>query len=122
MATILVTDDSHVQLTILGRTLLKNGHRVYKADNGHEAIEILRSNDIHVLITDIFMPEIDGIELIIIARRLNQNIGIIAMSGGGHLIKDVPYLDYVKQLGADFSFTKPVAEQDLLDAIEYLTE
>ncbi|MYL84073.1 response regulator [Desulfovibrio aerotolerans] len=122
MANILVTDDSKVQLAIIGRTLLGNGHCVFKADNGHDAIEVLKNNDIDVLITDIFMPEIDGIELIMIARRLNQETGIIAISGGGNLIKDVPYLDYVKQLGADFSFKKPVAEQDLLDAIEYLTE
>ena len=73
-----------------------------------------------ILITDIFTPKIDGIELIIKAKELNRNIGILAISGGGQFIKDVSYLEHVKQFGADLSFTKPVDEQDLLDAIEFL--
>ena len=122
MANILITDDSLVQLLILERTLVKNGHRVYKASNGHDAIEAIKSSKIDILITDIFMPVVDGVELIMKTKEIDSSIGIIAISGGGNLIKEVSYLEYVKEFGADFSFIKPVEDKDLLDAIEYLTE
>ena len=118
MANILIADDSPIQILILERILLKKGHTVFKSGNGHDALEILKTKAIDILITDIFMPEIDGVELIMKTNDLNENVGIIAISGGGQMIQDVKYLDYVKQLGADFSFIKPVEEKDLLEAIQ----
>ena len=122
MANILVADDNIMQLIIIERILKKSGHLIYKAANGYDVIDILKTNDVDVFITDIFMPEVGGLELIMKARELNKSIGIIAMSSGGDLIKDNRYLDYVKQLGADFSFAKPVEKNNLRDAIEYLVE
>lgn len=122
MANILITDDSVIQLLVLERALVKNGHCVYKASNGHDAIEAIKSNKIDILITDIFMPEVDGVELIMKTKEIDNSIGIIEISGGGNLIKEVSYLEYVKQLGADFSFIKPVEEKCLVDAIELLVK
>ena len=120
MGNILVADDSLAQLAIIEHFLLGGGHCIHKANNGLKAIKIIEENNIDILIADIFMPGIDGIELIMRAKRLKTNIGIIAISGGGNLIKGYRYLDYVKQLGADFSFKKPLGKQDVLDAVEYI--
>jgi len=122
MASILVADDSFVERVTIERILLTNGHHIYKAGNGGEAITILRENEIDILITDIFMPEVDGVELIMKTRKINKRIGIIAISGGGRLIKDLSYLEYAKQLGAVFSFRKPIDGKVLLGAIRHLAE
>ena len=122
MASILVADDSFVERVTIERILLTNGHYIYKAGNGSEAITILKENELDILITDIFMPEVDGVELIMKTRKINKRIGIIAISGGGRLIKDLSYLEYVKHLGADFSFRKPIDGKLLLKAIGHLTE
>ena len=122
MASILVADDSYVELMTIERILQKNEHCIYKAGNGHEAITIMRETEVDILITDIFMPEVDGIELIMKTKKINKRIGVIAISGGGRFIKEFSYLEYVKHLGADFSFRKPIDGKLLLKAIGHLTE
>jgi len=101
MAKILVVDDERVIRMLLQEILSSAGHSVNHAATGDEAVESVHENKPDILITDIFMPEKSGLELIMEIRRHYPDLKIIAISGdsisraGGH--KDC--LDIAKCLG-----------------------
>jgi CheY-like chemotaxis protein len=84
MATILVVDDDDMMRTLLRRILAKDGHDVVEAADGHEAIAYLRDKPCDLMITDLFMPQQDGLETILTTRRTQKHLPIIAISGGGN--------------------------------------
>ena len=119
MLNILVVDDDVRIRRFLGRVLVKAGYQVAEAANGLEALTILKTDDVDGIITDVFMPEMDGMELIRAARKIDQQLIIIAVSGGykrynGSMLKPA------KMLGADHTIKKPVDATELLDLIRRL--
>jgi CheY-like chemotaxis protein len=107
MARILVTDDEPCFLRILDRVLSDAGHQVVLAGTGREAQRQLDcEGDFDLLLTDIFMPEGDGLELIQSVRRSYPALPVIAMSGGG-LNGKLDYLSYAHHFGADALLRKP---------------
>ena len=109
-ARILVADDEPGVRTFLRKVLEGRGYEVIEAANGKEAVKQVRSQKVDLLITDLVMPEQEGIETIIALRGEAAGIGIIAISGafGGR------YLDAARQLGAHSVLTKPVSAEVLL--------
>ncbi len=89
------------------------GYEVREAPNGRVAIEELSRRPARVMITDIFMPEQEGIETIRIARKTYPDLGIIAISGaaGEH------YLKMAQLLGATASLLKPFHLKDVLETV-----
>ncbi|MGE5569099.1 MAG: response regulator [Rhodospirillales bacterium] len=110
---ILVVDDDDTIRHILRRMLEGAGYEVREAPNGKVAIEELRRRPAHVMITDIFMPEQEGIETIRIARKDYPDLGIIAISGAA----GENYLKMAELLGASASLLKPFRLKDVLETV-----
>ena len=121
LATILVIDDDLFMLAYVRKTLQKASHRVITAPDAMLGIEFFRRHRPALVITDIMMPDTDGIETIRILRGLDAGTRIIAMSGGGRL-GFTRILAFAKQLGADETICKPFAPDEVLAAVARVLE
>ena len=119
MARILVIDDDEQVLDMLYESLTLEGYDVLRASNGEQGLRLYREGHVDLIITDLIMPEKEGIETIIELRQDFPDVKIIAISGGGRTgTKD--YLHMAKIFGVQRTFTKPVAREQLLDSIREL--
>ncbi len=121
MAQILIIDDDDIIRRMLRLMLTKAGYTVLDAANGKEGLELFRNNDVDLVLTDLIMPEKEGIEMIVELRSDFPDVKIIAMSGGAQMGPE-GYLQMADALGAQQTLKKPIARQDLLNAIEQLLE
>src|SRR6201987_4887095 len=110
---ILVIDDDHLVRYALSKILLAAGYAVVTASDGRRGMAVLRAEHPDVVITDIIMPEQEGIDTIIQIRRERPNIKIIAISGGGR-IRNIDFLKMAHFLGADNVMRKPFEANELL--------
>jgi YesN/AraC family two-component response regulator len=114
----IVDDDAHIQLAL--RQIVESaGHSAIEAGNGQDAIEMFAEYRPDLVITDIFMPQIDGIEAIRAIRRCNPDAKIIAISGG-YVGSGWNYLSSVVVLGADLALQKPFTVSQLTTSINLL--
>jgi DNA-binding NtrC family response regulator len=116
MARILLVDDEEMIRHALRRALEKAGHDVIEAANGAEALRLNRHERVDVVVTDILMPEKDGVEIIVALRLESPDIKVIAMSGGGHS-NQTQALDIAEPLGAFASLRKPFSVGLMLDVV-----
>lgn len=116
MAKILVFDDEPSILLMIKKMLEKAGHEVEIALNGKEGMVLFERNKPDLLITDIIMPEKEGLETIFELRRQYPDLKIIAISGGGRIGPD-GYLPGAKLLGANAVFTKPLVPKEFVQAV-----
>ncbi len=116
MAYILLIDDDVLFRTILCDNLVRAGHEVAVAGDGVRGVKLFHQRPPDLVITDIIMPEMDGIETIMELRRHNPRVKIIAISGGVKEGMD-SYLRPAALLGAQRTFSKPVDMGELLEAI-----
>jgi len=116
---ILVIEDEPALLSLMDDLLTCAGYAVSPAENGRIAMEILRQNAVHLVITDLVMPEQEGIETIRKIRGLQPNLPIIAMSGGG-VVEPDRYLSIAKAMGANRLLPKPFATELLLELVNDL--
>ncbi len=114
---LLVEDDVQVRNMLL-ETLTQEGYEVEEAANGKQAVEAYRANPPDLVITDIIMPEQDGVETIHALRREFPEVKIIAISGGSANIGGDYLLGTADALGAVRTFGKPVDVSKLLNAVE----
>lgn len=119
MARILVIDDDDKIRHLIRRLLEREGHEVVEAGNGRIGLEMQRENPAELIITDIFMPEMEGTEFIMDMNEEFPKVKVIVMSGGGN-IPDVDFLDLARNLGALKTFQKPFKHEALLAAVEEL--
>jgi CheY-like chemotaxis protein len=104
---------------MLWLTLIKMGYDAVEAANGREAVKLYHQLPADLLLTDLIMPEQEGLETIQTFRRDHPAVKIIAMSGGGRInAKD--FLVVAKMFGAERTLTKPFATRELLSAIAEL--
>ena len=115
-ARILVIDDEEEIRDILKQMLELEGYQVITAMDGNEGIKLFKQDPFDLVITDIIMPDKEGIETIIELRREFPDVKIISISGGGR-IGPHDYLKMSKKLGAERSFTKPFERKKILQAI-----
>ena len=120
-ANILIIDDDNQFRTMLRKMLERNGYEVIEASDGKEGIKLYRKNPTDLIITDLIMPEKDGIETIQELKKDFSDIKIIAISGGGRLGPQ-DYLHLAKMLGAQRTLTKPIELPELLKTIKELLE
>ena len=116
---ILVVDDDDQILKVLEQLLEFAGYDVVKASNGNEATRIYREAQPDLIITDLIMPEKDGLEVIGDIKRDFPDAKIIAISGGNPGSK---YLNEAGRLGASRTIRKPFHANDILEAIRDLLE
>jgi CheY-like chemotaxis protein len=117
MARILVIDDEQDIRRVLSRILSSAGHDVVEAEDGRTGVKQARHENPDLIITDILMPEKDGIEAIEEIRQLTKPPKIIAMSGGGRY-EGFEFLEIAKCLGANALLTKPFRAAALLDVVQ----
>ncbi|HLJ20796.1 MAG TPA: response regulator [Stellaceae bacterium] len=120
MANILVIDDDEAMRRFVALALGRQGHAVAEAADGAEALKIMGERAIDLVITDLLMPETDGIETIMELRRLYPATKIIAISGGGEYQSGKGFLRAAESLGADRTLMKPFQFQQLLPAVQAL--
>lgn len=115
---ILLIDDEESFRGVIQQVLVNAGYEVVEASNGAEGIKYFHEKPADMIITDIIMPEKEGIETIIELKQAYPDVKLIAMSGGGWYGTEIDF-DMAKKLGAR-TLDKPFALQELLDAIKEL--
>ncbi len=116
---ILVVDDDEQIRDLLRRIMEWAGYTVIEAKNGKIAMKLQRREPADLVITDLIMPEQEGLETISCLKREFPKVKIIAVSGGGRIGPET-YLPTAKELGADRIFTKPFNVQDIVETVEEL--
>jgi CheY-like chemotaxis protein len=114
MATILLIDDEDSVRMVYQIALERAGYRVLTAENGKHGLRLLEHQEVDLILVDIFMPEMDGLELIPLLRKMRPANKIIAISGRSGPMN---HLDTAKYLGAHDTLKKPFSLQALLDAV-----
>lgn len=119
MATILVIDDDDLIRVLLRSALEAAGYEVMEAANGRQGLELYRHRPTDLVITDIVMPELNGLDMLLDLTREFLQAKVITISGAGG---DQNVLDAAKLLGARQTFQKPFSLPQLLDAVRYELE
>lgn len=115
---VLVVDDSTHIVDFISELLRREGHAVVCARSGREAEVILDSLAVDVLITDVLMPDGDGIELLHRLRRAGRSVPrIVAISGGGRYVDSQNCLTIAAGAGAQVCLKKPFTDIELLSAV-----
>ena len=117
MARILLVDDNLDLITAVAELLCGASHAVTTAANGRKALELLEDNAYDLVITDIIMPEMEGIETIMNMRKKYPALKVVAMSGGGRISPE-EYLVIARKLGVAQTLTKPFSGKELNEAVD----
>ncbi len=121
MKRILIIDDDN-QLRGMLRTMIeKEGYEAEDAPDGEVGMKLQEENPFDLIITDIIMPNKEGIAVITDIKSTYPDVKIIAISGGGRIVPN-DYLGIAEKLGADVTLSKPFERVRLLNAINKLIE
>lgn len=116
MRRILVIDDDDIINGMIVQLLTESGYEAEGVEDGDQGLTLFGSKAFDLVVTDIIMPEKEGLETISSIRRINKKVPIIAISGGGKLGPE-QYLHMAKHFGADYAFQKPFYREPFLAAI-----
>ncbi len=119
MGTVLLVDDDVVIRQLLRRCLERAGHRVAEAANGLEGLEAFDAESPHLVLTDIMMPCMNGLEMMVEMRRRRPGVPFIAMTGSAD--RNGALLLLARDLGAARAFRKPLDLKELLSAVSALS-
>jgi DNA-binding NtrC family response regulator len=116
MQRILIIDDEIHILLMLKKMLERAGYEIDLASNGQEGLEVFRNDPPDLVITDIIMPEKEGLETIREMKKEQPDLKILAMSGGGKISAD-NYLDTARIFGASGIIEKPFNQSRLVSLV-----
>ncbi|MFC2081270.1 response regulator [Bacteroidota bacterium] len=119
MGRILIIDDEPYILLMLKKMLERAGYEVDLASNGKEGMALFDKDSADLVITDIIMPDKEGLELILDMKKKKPELKIIAMSGGGRISPE-SYLECAKHFGAEKVFQKPFKQKEMVSAVKEL--
>jgi CheY-like chemotaxis protein len=111
---VVIADDVLEIQNLVHLWLTEAGCNVDRASSGNEVIRMLREKAFDIIITDVIMPNGDGVEVIAEAKRVQPNARVLAISGGGHHLKAMDCLKIAKGLGANAVLLKPFNRDQLL--------
>jgi len=120
LSVLLADDEAEIRNLIRG-WLERSGHQVTTAVNGVEAAAIMQAKVFDLLVTDVLMPESDGVELISKMKRSSSTTRILAMSGGGRVMEGTDCLRMAQGLGAHAAVMKPFTRDQFLTAVALAT-
>lgn len=121
MAKILLIDDDPKIQMVFSQFLTSLGHEIIQAENGKAGLKMIQEGRPDLVITDIMMPEVDGLEILMHLRNTHDSVPVIAISGGMRALP-VNFLQQAKLFGARYVFEKPVPLDVLRNAVmELLT-
>jgi two-component system response regulator (stage 0 sporulation protein F) len=111
---ILIVDDESMMRNLLQKILRREGYKTFTAANGKEALGVMASESVDIVISDLKMPEVDGFELLKSIKQLHPDVGVIIMTAYGdtYTVKDVLLL------GADEYITKPFKSHEITLVVE----
>jgi two-component system, chemotaxis family, chemotaxis protein CheY len=116
MPHILLVDDDSAFRKMLRLTLQRMGYEITEACDGKQALGLYKQLPVDAVLTDLIMPEKEGLETITELHRIDPNVRIVAMSGGGRLnAKDI--LSVARAMGADHVLAKPFSDEELVTAL-----
>jgi DNA-binding response OmpR family regulator len=115
---ILVIDDEEEIRNLLRVIFQSKGYEVVEAANGEAGLRIFQSMPVDLVMTDILMPEKEGLSTIMALKKTNPSLKIIGMSGGA--LKSGHYLNVARKFGADKVLEKPFHVHSVLEAVEEL--
>lgn len=116
MKAVIIVDDNVQMVAMTKKMLDEKGFLCAGFSDGHEALEYLSQHQIDCMITDVYMPGLDGVELMRTVRMGHPGVAIVAMSGGGKLGGDI--LGMAERLGAHAILSKPFTRAELLAALD----
>ncbi len=119
MGNVLLIEDDNDYRELLKIALEKANYTVTEASNGLNGCRMFKKDFHQLVITDIFMPEKEGIETILEIKELDPEVKIIAISGGGQT-GAIDMLSFAGDLGADAIMTKPIDLKNLISKVEEL--
>lgn len=120
--TVLVVEDDPELLKLMAAAFARAGFKAYSARNGRLGVQLLRALKPDLMVTDIVMPEKEGIATIIEAKATAPDTAVIAISGGGAYGRTGSFLQWAEQLGADEAMAKPFPMSQLLSAARVVLE
>jgi len=121
---VLLAEDEEILQEMLAEVLVDENYKVDAAGNGEEALALLNTNRYDILISDLFMPEMNGVDLISRCQKLYPVMKTILLCGGGHDVQaehgkqDVKYLE--QEISVDMFLKKPCDLDELLSTVEKL--
>lgn len=115
---ILVADDQVELVELVAGWLRRAGHQVVGVTSGRQAATVLASRSVDVVVTDVLMPDGDGIELLGSLRQRAPRPRLIAISGGGRYIESKDCLEIARGCGAEIALRKPFTSAQLLAAVQ----
>lgn len=118
MAKILLIDDNEAVRESLGEILKMENHEVHIAENGVNGMKVCKKNSFDIIISDLFMPDKDGFEVIREIKSESYKSKLIAISGFGN--SNNTYLTMAKKMGADAIISKPINFSTFIDKINEL--
>jgi DNA-binding response OmpR family regulator len=121
MRKILIIDDDEQMRNLLCRAMEYAGFEVEAAADGRKGLRFFEESSYDLVITDLIMPEQEGMETITFLRKNHPDVKIIAISGGGRIGPET-YLPAALELGADLAFAKPFPIDDLINAVKKLLD
>ena len=114
---VLLIDDEPMVRKIVRKMLERAGHEVVDVENGRAGLDRLERAPFDLIVTDIIMPDVEGIEVLMTVRERHPSIAAVAMSGGGRM-GNVDFLEVARKLGAAATLEKPFTQDALLKAID----
>lgn len=118
---ILVIDDENDICASLQERLTIEGYKVWTAPDGRKGLQLYQDHPVDLVITDVLMPELDGLEVVRTLRRLLSGaLPIIVMSGGGN--RDLDFLVEAKEFGATRTISKPFHLEELVAMVHDLLD
>jgi len=118
---ILVIDDDEQMRVLLRQVMEWSGYTVIDAENGRKGMQKQREEPVDLVITDLIMPEQEGLETITTLKREFPEVKIVAISGGGRIGPEA-YLPAAQELGADLAFSKPFDVKEFVTAVRELLD
>jgi CheY-like chemotaxis protein len=118
---ILLVDDDNQFRAMLSEALTGEGYQVVEASDGSQAIKLYANQQTDLVITDLVMPEKEGLEMIKEIKQLYSGVKIIAITGGGRGASG-DYLKIAKAFGAQRTLAKPFFHREMLEAISQVLE
>ena len=116
MTRILLVDDDDLSRSTIHQMLERAGHDVRSTGSGREALIMYRADPAELVVTDLIMPDTDGLELIQELRKHHSAVRILAISGGGRVNAN-EYLTVARRFGASGVLAKPFSNQELREAV-----
>ena len=117
MAHVLVVDDDDDVRAVVRKVVTKLGHQVWDVADGQQALRLLETSPMDLIISDVYMADMDGMELLVRIQQLDLHVPVVVISGGGYKAKD-EILKMAAACGAVATLDKPFTVEQLRETVE----